>query len=234
MKLKFLGTKGEIEEESPKHKYNSSLLITEKNFKLLIDHGFLSKKLSKIRPDAILITHGHPDHFVWLKEDEDYQGKIYLTSETEKAAKFKKNFVIIKVNHWFKVGPFKIFAYKVAHSLIAPAVGYKIKNSKTLIYNPDLIVMKGKNVLKDVDLYIGDGSSVRSNLVRRRDSQLFGHTRMTTQINWCRKFGITKVIFTHLGKEALKIGDKKLEKMLAQENMNVKIAYDGMVRELDQ
>lgn len=233
MRLKFLGTKGEIEEEALKHKYNSSLLIEEQGFRLLVDHGLLSKKLTKIKPEAILITHAHPDHFVWLKKDEDYQGKIYVTPETEKLVKFKKNFEIIKINQWFKLGPFKIFAYPVAHSLIAPALGFKIKNSRTLIYNPDLIVMEDKEVLKNVDLYIGDGSSVRSNLVRRRDDKFFGHTRMKTQINWCKQYRINNVIFTHLGKEALSIGDKELAKILKQEGMNVKIADDGMTYEVD-
>ena len=228
MKIKFLGTKGEIEEKTPKHKYSSSLLIEEQGFKLLIDHGLLSRKLVEIKPDAILITHGHPDHFIWLKKDEDYQGKIYITAESEKLAKFKKNFEIIKINRWFKIGPFKIFAYEVAHSLIAPAVGYKIKNSQTLVYNPDLIVIKDKNVLKNVDLYIGDGSSVRSNLVRRRDGKLFGHARMKTQINWCKEYKINNIIFTHLGKEALRIGDEKLEKMLRVKNISIKVAHDRM------
>jgi len=228
MKLKFLGTKGEIEEESPKHKYNSSLLIEEQGFKLLIDHGLLSQKLVEIKPDTILITHGHLDHFVWLKEDENYPGKIYLTSETEKLAKFKKDFKILKNNQWFKIGPFKIFAYRVVHSLIAPAVGFKVKNAQRLIYNPDIVVMEDKDVLKNVDLYIGDGSSVKSNLVRRRDEKLFGHTRMKTQINWCRQYGISNIIFTHLGKEALSIGDKELVKILGKEKIDIKIAYDGM------
>lgn len=209
-------------------------MIEDRNFKLLVDHGLRSKRLTKIKPEAILITHGHPDHFVWLKKDEDYQGKIYVTAETEKLAKFKKNFEIIKVNQWFEIGPFKIFAYRVAHSLIAPAVGFKIKaGGKTLIYNPDLIVMEEKKVLKNVDLYIGDGSSVKSNLVRRKDSQLFGHTRMQTQINWCRQFGINKIIFTHLGKEALSIGDRQLAKILKQEGMSIEIADDGMTYEID-
>jgi len=228
MKLKFLGTKGEIEEKTAKHRLHSSLLIIAGRFKLLLDHGLISLPLSFIKPNAILITHAHPDHFLWLKKDEEYAGKIYLTAESAKKAKFPKNFVLIKTNHWFKVGPFAIYAYPVGHSLIAPAVGFKIKKEKTLIYNPDVLTLPKKAVLSQVDLYIGDGSSIKSNLVRRKDSQIFGHSRMSTQINWCRRAGIKKIIFTHFGKEALKIGDRKLSKMLAKEDIAIKIAYDGM------
>ena len=228
MKLKFLGTKGEIEESSSFHQYHSSLLVEENSFRLLIDHGVISQPLEKIKPSAILITHGHPDHFLWLKKDEDYQGKIYVIPETEKLAKFKKNFEIIPKNEEFTIGPFRILAYKVVHSLRAPAVGFRvICKDKTFVYNPDIVVMEDKKVLEGVDLYIGDGSSFKANLVRKKGDQVFGHARMQTQINWCREFKITKIIFTHLGKEPLEIGDQMLEKLLAQEGMTILIAHDG-------
>jgi len=232
MRLKFLGTRGDVEESSRKHKYHSSLLVTHKGFKLLIDHGLISIPLRKIKPDAIIVTHAHPDHFTWLKKDEEYKGKIYVTRETKRASKFKKNFEVINIDKWFKVGPFKILGYRVIHSLIAPAIGFKIKGNKTFIYNPDLIVMKRKSVLKGIDLYIGDGSTVTANLVRRKDSKLFGHTRIQTQVNWCKKYGIKEAIFTHFGKEPIRWGDKKLEKKFKQEEVNVKIAHDNMTMTL--
>jgi len=228
MKIKFLGTRGEIEEETLRHRFHSSLLIEDKEFRLLIDHGIISYPLTKINPDAILITHGHPDHFLWLKKDEEYQGNIYLSKETEKVAKFKKNFKIFKTDQWFKLGPFTVLAYPVTHSLLAPAVGFKIKNDQTIIYNPDVLAIKNKAVLKGTDLYIGDGSSFKSNLVRRRGDKLFGHARMQTQINWCKRYQIKKIIFTHFGKEVLGLGDENLEKMLKEKNNeDIQIAYDG-------
>lgn len=229
MKITFLGTKGGIEEKTRKHKYNASLLIEYKGFKLMVDHGLESIPLAKTRPDAILITHGHWDHFKWGKEDEKYESMIYVARETKRIAKFKKNFKIIKLDKQFKVGPFKIIAYRVIHSLRCPAVGFKIRNKKTIVYNPDLIAIKNKSVLRNVDLYVGDGASLRGNLVRRKNDKLFGHTRMKTQVNWCRKYGIKKMIFTHLGKNPLSIGDKNLEKALREEDIEVRIAHDGMV-----
>ena len=43
LRLKFGGTKGEIEEFSKKHKYHSSLLIEYKKSKILIDYVMLQK-----------------------------------------------------------------------------------------------------------------------------------------------------------------------------------------------
>ncbi len=228
MKLTFLGTKGFIEESSNKHKHHSSLLIEYRKFKLLIDHGLISKKLNEIKPDAIIITHGHPDTFKWLQEDEEYLGKIYVTRETKRLSKFDKNFQLLRLNRWFKLGPFEILPYPVVHSINAPAIGFKIMGNKTIVYNSDLVVTKNKAVLRNVNLYIGDGSSVRGNLVRRKGSTLFGHARMSTQVNWCKKYNVPKIIFTHLGKEALRLGDTKVEKLLRQPNQELKIAYDGM------
>ncbi|HLC89202.1 MAG TPA: hypothetical protein VJG49_04140 [Candidatus Nanoarchaeia archaeon] len=231
MKLTFLGTKGYVEESSSKHRYHSSLLLEYRNFRLLIDHGLLSKKLRTLNPGAILITHGHPDTFKWLKENEEYAGKIYVTSETKKLSRFPQNFVLLKLNRWLDLGPFKVLAYRVVHSVLAPAVGFKIKAGKTLIYNSDLVVPKNKAILNDVDLYIGDGSSVRGNLVRKKNGQLFGHARISTQLRWCQQYGIKKVIFTHFGKEALRIGDKRLTEMLQkkfpQKGLKIMLAYDG-------
>jgi hypothetical protein len=84
------------------------------------------------------------------------------------------------------------------------------------------IVLK-EEALTGVDYYIGDGSAIKANLVRRRDEVLFGHTRIGTQINWCKKFGIPNVMFTHLGKET--IGK---EEEFKKEHPDILLAYDGL------
>lgn len=225
--LKFLGTKGEIEESSKKHKYNSSLLLTKGKFKLLIDYGILHKyNLEKIKPDAILITHAHPDHYSWTKEDIKTKIPIYLTKKTFDYGKFKpENPKIITPNKKFKLKYFTILPYNVLHSIRCPAIGFKIfVNKKTLIYNPDLVDIINKDeILKKVDYYIGDGSCIKANLVRRNKKGIFGHTRITTQINWCKKYKIKKIIFTHLGKETI-----RKEKKFQKEHPEIILAYDGM------
>ena len=74
MRLFFPGTKGEIEEESPEHRFHSSLLIYHKNTRLVIDLGEkhspeLGGNLKKF--DSMLITHAHPDHYIWTKRQEN-------------------------------------------------------------------------------------------------------------------------------------------------------------------
>lgn len=231
MKLVFLGTKGEIEESTEKHKYNSSLLITSAQTKILIDYGMLhGYNLDEIKPDAILITHAHPDHYVWLNNDVKTEVPVYLTHETLDYGKFKPlNPIVVSPGEKLEIGSFRWQCYRVIHSIRCPAMGFKIKaEGKTIIYNSDLIdILEKDEVLKGVDWYIGDGSAVKANLVRRRDDKLFGHTRITTQLNWCKSRGISNTIFTHLGKETL-----AKEEEFTREHPEAILAYDGMELEI--
>jgi ribonuclease BN (tRNA processing enzyme) len=226
-KLTFLGTKGEIAEETERHRFHSSLLVESGGTKLLIDYGLLHhNSLDEIAPNAVLITHAHPDHYSWLKQDVESGITIYLTQETMDYGKFKpQNGQVIAPMEKFKVGPITCLAYRVIHSVHCPAVGWKLVfEGKTLAYNSDLVDIEEKvAVLAGVDLYIGDGSSVNTNLVRRRRNVLVGHTRIITQIHWCEKFGIKNIIFTHLGSETL-----REEENLTENHPEMVMAYDGL------
>lgn len=227
IKLIFLGTKGEIEESSKKHKYHSSLMLQYKKFKLLIDYGTLQKnKLEKIKPNAILVTHAHPDHYVWTKENVETKIPVYLTKKTFDYGKFKpENYKIIKLNKKFKLGSFTIIPHKVLHSIRCPGVAFEIfAERKKIIYTGDVVdIVSKNNILKKADCYIGDGSSIRANLVRRRDNKIFGHARIITQVNWCKKCDVKNIIFTHFGKESI-----RKEKEFKKKYPEIIFAYDGM------
>lgn len=231
VKLIFPGSKGEIEEFTEKHQYNASLLLTCGTARLLIDYGKLRKyTLRELKPDAILITHAHPDPYAWLYEDIETEIPVYMTQETYDYGKYRPaNPHIFQTGDEFDTGPFHWSAYRVMHSIRCPTVGFKVSiENKTLAYNPDLVeIVEKDKILSGVDYYVGDGSAIQANLVRRRGDILFGHSRMSTQINWCKKFGIQNIIFTHLGKETL-----AKEDAFKQEHPEVILAYDDMEMEI--
>ena len=210
-RLTFLGTRAEVEERTEKHFYHSSLLLQVFDahpFRLLIDYGHIhAYDLSILKPDAILITHAHPDHYLWTLEEANSAIPIYLTQETLDYGKFSPvNSCIFIPYQRLSLGPFQILPYRVIHSICCPAVGFKIRlpDYKVLIYNPDLVdIIAKEQILPGSDYYIGDGSTVKANLVRREGKILLGHTRITTQINWCKKYGINNIIFTHIGKDTM-------------------------------
>ncbi|MFW6150612.1 MAG: MBL fold metallo-hydrolase [Chloroflexota bacterium] len=230
-RITFLGTKGEIAESPTRHKYHSSLLVKLNGFKLLIDYGELRKhSLQEIAPAALCITHAHPDHYAWLHEDVETDLPVYLTRETLDYGKYRPaNPVVVQLGRRFELGPITGYAYRVLHSIRCPAVGFKLTlDGKMLVYNPDVVDIVDKDgVLTGVDYYVGDGSSVRANLVRRKGDALFGHARITTQMHWCEKHGIPHVYFTHLGKETIQ-REPEFEKGYG----DAILAWDGMEVEI--
>lgn len=234
-RLTFLGTKAEIEEKTEKHFYHSSLLVQILNtypFRLLIDYGRIHAfDLSILKPDAILITHAHPDHYLWTLEEVKTSIPVYLTQETLDYGSFLPvNSHIFIPYQKISLGPLNILPYRVIHSIRCPTVGFKIQlpNDKVLLYNPDLVdIITKEDILPGVDYYIGDGSTLKTNLVRRKGQMLFGHTRIPTQINWCKKFGIKHIIFTHIGQDTLKRENEVIESypecILAYDQMKITI-----------
>src|SRR5690606_5175952 len=85
-----------------------------------------------------------------------------------------------------------IRAFPVIHSVLAPAVGYRVTGEgAAFFYAPDIVVIENpKAALAGVDVYIGDGATPTRPMVRRHNSALFGHTTIRAQIGWCAKFGV--------------------------------------------
>src|SRR5438874_2077480 len=68
MRLTFLGTRGEIEARTRRHRMHSSLLVSYRSAKVMIDCGLdWLGKFERLHPDAIVLTHAHPDHAWGLK-----------------------------------------------------------------------------------------------------------------------------------------------------------------------
>ena len=242
MIIEIPGTRGEIEESCAEHKYHSSLIIKYKKTSALIDFGikYNPQLINKINDfDFILITHAHPDHYIWTLEDEN---RIYIPVYLNRIAldygKYKpKDYRIFQTGKKYSLKCLDITAYKVIHSIRCPAVGYKIKGDKTIIYAPDIVDFEEdkSTVLKDVDLLIADGSSLNINMVRRKEGKLFGHTRVKTIIEWCKKYNIGSLIVTHCGKQIVNMDKKELAGRLEEYTggkIDVIVAYDGYRIEL--
>jgi ribonuclease BN (tRNA processing enzyme) len=63
MRLLFLGTRGEIEKKTRRHRRHSALLVGKGNTRIMIDCGadWLGQ-ITNLNTDAILLTHAHRDH----------------------------------------------------------------------------------------------------------------------------------------------------------------------------
>ncbi|MDZ7837228.1 MAG: MBL fold metallo-hydrolase [Actinomycetota bacterium] len=147
------------------------------------------------------------------------------------------NYRIIEPEKKFSIKDISVVAYRVIHSLRCPAVCFRLRGEKTIVYAPDIVdtEIDKSIVFKGVDTLIADGSSLNINMVRRRDGKIFGHTRAKTVINWCKKYGIENLILTHFGKQIVTMDLTELEQKLGQYSENkvrVEAAFDGFKKNI--
>jgi phosphoribosyl 1,2-cyclic phosphodiesterase len=239
MKLKFLGTRGEIEQRTRRHRMHTSLMVSYRGADVMIDCGLdWLGKFQRLHPSAIVLTHAHPDHAWGLREGACCP--VYAPQDTWRDLRYYpvKDRRLIKERTPTKICGITFEAFPVEHSILAPAVGYRLSAGRACIfYVPDLIFIHDRaRALKNVQIYIGDGATVTTSFIRRRGKRLIGHSPVRTQLTWCENEGVPQAIITHCGSEVV-TGDEhklsaKLRAMAAERGIKVRIAYDGMKLEL--
>ncbi len=59
-----------------------------------------------------------------------------------------------------------------------------------------------QKALRGVDLYIGDGATIKRTMVRKRGQMSIGHASIVAQLGWCKSTIIRQAIFTHCGSKS--------------------------------
>jgi Beta-lactamase superfamily domain len=105
----------------------------------------------------------------------------------------------------------------VEHSLLAPAVGYRVSAGRArFFYAPDVVFIHERTAaLKGVQLYIGDGATVSRSFVRKRGERLIGHAPVRSQLGWCAKEPVSRAIITHCGSEIVTANERQLAAEIA-------------------
>jgi Beta-lactamase superfamily domain len=141
---------------------------------------------------------------------------------------------VIKERTLTKICGITFEAFPVEHSILSPAVGYRVNAGRACIfYAPDLIFIHERSAaLKGVQIYIGDGATVTRSFIRKRGKALIGHSPVRTQLTWCQKETVPHAIITHCGSEIVNGNEReitaKIDAMAAERGVDVRIAYDGM------
>jgi ribonuclease BN (tRNA processing enzyme) len=220
MLLRFFGTKGYVEEQSRAHHGHSAWTLEVAGFRLLCDFGQNRKgTLSKIRPDAIFVSHAHPDHAWGLEEATSVPVYAsHVTHETTKDLPVSERRVL-EPGRAARVGPFRITAFPVVHSVRCPCVAARIETPEgVVVYSGDVVAFENPAAaLSGVNLYVGDGSTLKGSLVRRHASGvLIGHTTVRAQLGWLAKHGVPRAVFSHFGKGPIEMGEKALSERLRE------------------
>jgi len=241
IKLTFLGTRGEIKIRSRRHRRHSSLLVHYGDTRMMIDCGadWLGR-LRAIAPTAILLTHAHPDHASGLAE-----GAPCPVYATKKTLNLLHHYPIhdrhtLVQRKSITIGGVKFEAFPVQHSIRAPAVGYRgSAGNRSFFYLPDVAELRDISAaLGGVDIYIGDGATMRRSMVRQKYGRLIGHAPITTQLGWCEKAGVRRAIFTHCGSPIVRGDSRQVEKIVRrlglERGVDARIAYDGLTLAMDR
>ncbi|MDQ2870968.1 MAG: MBL fold metallo-hydrolase, partial [Acidobacteriota bacterium] len=141
MLLRFLGTKGYVDAGSPSHEGHSAFTVEAAGFRLLCDFGENRRgKLAKIAPDAIFVSHAHPDHAWGLAEGTDVpvlasEATHALLSEFPIAKRLRSTNGVAQT-----LGPFRLTTFEVIHSIRCPCIAARIETPEgTLVYSGDIV-----------------------------------------------------------------------------------------------
>jgi phosphoribosyl 1,2-cyclic phosphodiesterase len=235
MKLTFLGTRGEIDARTRRQRMHTSLLVSYRKANVMIDCGLdWLGKLQRVSPQAIVLTHAHPDHAWGLKQGAPCP--VYAREKTWQELRHYliKDRHLIEERTRTKICGIIFEAFPVEHSILSPTVGYRVSAGRACIfYAPDLIFIHDRSAaLKGVQIYIGDGATITRTFIRRRGKALIGHSPVWTQLAWCQKESVHRAIITHCGSEIVTGNERKifanLRAIAAERDVEVRIAHDGM------
>jgi phosphoribosyl 1,2-cyclic phosphodiesterase len=232
--LTFLGTRGEIDISSVRHRRHSALLIEHGRSRIMLDCGADWRgRLSTVAPTAIVLTHAHPDHAAGLSEGAPCP--VYATGET---LKLLRRFPIrdrrqVRPGMPTMIEGVRFTAYRVRHSIRAPAVAYWVSTKAgCFVYVPDLAAApEDPRALAGVDVYIGDGATMSRSMVRRKKGTVIGHASIETQLAWCEAAGIRRAVFTHCGSALVRAPARQLNAALRRlgeaHGIEALVACDG-------
>jgi phosphoribosyl 1,2-cyclic phosphodiesterase len=236
MTLTFLGTRGEIDLRTRRHRRHTSTLVSNRGSRVMIDCGtdWLGA-VHRLAPDAIVLTHAHPDHVDGLRNGSPcpVYGPPTVWQAIASWPIDERHRLASRASA--EICGVRFESFTLAHSVIAPAVGYRITDGRRAIfYAPDVLrIRQTMAALRDTDLYVGDGAAIERPIVRieRRKGVPVGHASIAMQLDWCARAGVPRAIFTHCGR-AIVAGPRDIEAQIAAlglaRHVEARIAGDGL------
>lgn len=225
MKIKVLGTRGEIKVSAPYHAKKSGVLIDDT---LLLDVG--EKRFLDYDPRAILITHLHPDHAYFVRKNELPETDIPMHAPEQ----YQRIMHLTKAK--FKVDGCTITPIPTIHSAKVKSNAYLIVSKGVrILYTGDMIWIKKKYhpLLRNLDLVITEASySHHGGLIRRDEhtGKIFGHTGVPNLVRLFKRF-THNILFIHFGSwfyKDMKASHRYFKQLAKENELNIIVGYDGL------
>jgi len=229
MKIKILGTRGEIDPSAPYHSRHSGVLIDEI---LELDMG--EKEFLKLHPQWILITHLHPDHAFFVREPHTSfsveRTKIYAPE------KFDGSMEVIPLVKPIQLDDYKITPIPTHHSHKVASQAYLIeKNQQKILYTGDMIWIDKKyhRLLKGTQLIITEASFIhKGGFIKKHplSGKLYGHNGLPNLIQLFSPF-TPHLLLVHFGSwfyNNISESRKLIKKLGREHQLRIDVGYDGM------
>jgi ribonuclease BN (tRNA processing enzyme) len=226
MRIRILGTRGEIDETAPYHSRHSGLLF---DGTLLVDLG--EPEFLALRPKAVLLTHLHPDHAFFARPgaDRPAAGIPIFGPEPCPGASIRK------VERAMTIAGHRVRPVPVHHSLRVRSQAYLISRAgRTVLYTGDMLwIDKTYHPLcAGVDLVITEASAMRAGGFVRRDKatgRVFGHRSVPDLIRFfaplCRR-----IVLVHFGSwfyADVRAARRAIKSLGRKYGADVEAAHDG-------
>jgi ribonuclease BN (tRNA processing enzyme) len=195
MRITILGTRGEIDQSAPYHSRHSGLLVDDT---LLVDVG--EREFLDRRPQAVLITHLHPDHayFVRAGAARPPAGVPIFAPEGY------KDYGLTVLDRPATIAGFSVQPVPSHHSLKVRSQAYLIaRGPSKILYTGDLVWINKEHhhLFEGLDLVVTEASYFRKGGLIIRDKtkgQIYGHTGVPDLVrlfkDYCRR-----IVLVHFG-----------------------------------
>jgi phosphoribosyl 1,2-cyclic phosphodiesterase len=193
MRLKILGTRGNILPSAPRYARHSGILVDSR---ILLDLG--ETAFLRYRPRHIFITHLHPDHATFPRIPVVTSAEVFLP---EPAPGLPAARVI---SGPVRCGAHRIVPVPTVHSFKVRSVGYVVEaGGRRVFFSSDLVSIERRyhRRLRRLDLVITEGSYIRRGGLVRIDpasGRRFGHAGIPDLVEFFRPF-TPRIVFTHFG-----------------------------------
>ncbi len=224
MKITILGTRGQIEPSAPYHSKKSGVLIDDT---ILLDCG--DERFLAYQPQALLITHLHPDHAFFVDKDDPPKlpCPVYAPELYEAVP-------ITVPDNPFLIKDYKITPIPTVHSAKVVSTAYLIEhNDISVLYTGDLITIDKKyhRLFRDLSCVITEASFIRKGGLIRKQS---GHTGLSDLIELFKQYTDT-IILVHFGSwfyKDMPQARRKIKQLARDNQVDIIVGYDGLEIEL--
>jgi ribonuclease BN (tRNA processing enzyme) len=224
VRLRILGTRGNVALSAPRHARRSGILV---DGRILLDLG--EAAYLRAHPSHILITHLHPDHAAFLTRRVAIRAPVYVPERTAAwpAARALRGPLTL--------GPYRIVPVPTVHSARARSVGFVVeKDGRRFFFSSDLaaIAPRYRSRLRDLDLVVTDGSFARRGGLVRIDpatGRRFGHAGIPDLVGYFSAF-TRRILITHFGSWYYRdVSASRRWIASLSDGARVRAAHDGMV-----